>query len=145
MRKNIIKNKWISVFCILCLSVSNCFTQEKLEKEKVILTIDDAVRYALNNSRTIKSADIDLEMAERASKYSWNVFLPSLNVTGTMARANDFSPSTGDILANAMSGGATPLPSDFENEEARWNVVGGVTASLNLSLAYIQQIRAAKA
>ena len=103
------------------------------------------MRYALNNSRTIKSADIDLEMAERASKYSWNVFLPSLNVTGTMARANDFSPSTGDILANAMSGGTTPLPSDFENEEARWNVVGGVTASLNLSLAYIQQIRAAKA
>ncbi len=113
--------------------------------ETVKLTLDDAVNYALKNSRTLKSSDIDLEIKERASKYSWNVFLPSVQATGTMSRKNEYSPSTAAIIQSAVSGGTIAVPTDFEDEESRWSVVGGVSVGLNLSLAYIQQIRASKA
>ena len=119
--------------------------KDEAKAEVTKLTLDDAVKYALENSRTLKSNDIDLEIKARASKYSWNVFLPTVQATGTMSRKNEYSPSTSAILANALSGGKTPIPSDFDSEEERWSVIGGVSIGLNLSLAYIQQIRASKA
>ena len=117
------------------------------------LTLDDAVKYALENSRTLKSNDIDLEIKARVSKYSWNVFLPTVQATGTLSRATEYSPSTaamsqlGVTLQQLATGGAYTgtAKTDFDNEEDHWSVIGGVSVGLNLSLAYIQQIRAAKA
>ncbi|MBD5447822.1 MAG: TolC family protein [Treponema sp.] len=106
------------------------------EPEKVTLTVDQAVEYALQNSRTLKSAQIDLEMKDRAAKYGWNVLLPSLNVTGTMSRSNEYNPS--NMLMN-------PTKSNFDDEEERWNAIGGVSFGWNFSAAMIQQIRASKA
>ena len=62
-----------------------------------------------------------------------------------MSRKNEYSPSTAAIIQSALSGGTIAVPTDFEDEESRWSVVGGVSVGLNLSLAYIQQIRASKA
>lgn len=113
------------------------FAQEQAaESEKVTLTVEQAVDYALRNSRTLKSAQIDLEMKERAAKYGWNVLLPSLSVTGTMSRANEYNPS--NLLMN-------PMKSDYDTEEERWNAIGGVSFGWNFSAAMIQQIRASKA
>ncbi|MCR5606077.1 MAG: TolC family protein [Treponema sp.] len=120
---------------------------EIAETKIVSLSVEQAVSYALENSRTLKSADIDLEIKERASKYSWNVLLPNVQVTGTLARANEYSPSNYSLYNNLIA----PLhnlpaaATDFEDEEARWSVVGGASIGLNLSLAYINQIKAAKA
>ena len=133
----------------LTLFISAGFAQEQKEKtETVTLTIDQAVEYALKNSRTLKSNDIDLEMKKRASNVSWNVFLPTVQATGTMSRANDFTPSTMDIIASAVSklnNNEVPLPTDFDKEEDRWKTVGNVSVSWNFSLAYFGQIKAAKA
>ncbi len=123
----------------------NSANEIESKSETVKLTIEDAVEYAEKNSRTLKSIDIDLEIKARASRYSWNVFLPNAQVTGTMSRATEFSPSSAAMsqLASTLTG-AEPV-TDFKNEESRWSVVGGASVGLNLSLAYIQQIRAAKA
>ena len=59
------------------LAGSFAFSQEKVDStdiETVTLTLDQAVEYALSNSRTLKSNDIDLEIKKRASDVSWNVF-----------------------------------------------------------------------
>nr|WP_252722155.1 TolC family protein [Treponema socranskii] len=61
--------------------------------ETVTLTLDEAVAYARAHSRTLKSADIDLEMAKRASDNAWNVFLPDVRATGTLNRTTDISSS----------------------------------------------------
>lgn len=129
------------------------------EPDVVKLSIDEAVEYALKNSRTLKSNDIDLELKARASKYSWNVFLPTVQASGTMSRATEYSPSnyaTSKAFGGIFSASSDPVlqaagakllnsPTDYQNEEDRWSVIGGVSVGLNLSLAYIQQIRAAKA
>lgn len=144
-------------FAAAALFAQNAGSESEGKKENaevVKLTLDDAVKYALENSRTLKSNDIDLEIKARASRYSWNVFLPTVQATGTMSRATEYSPSNAGTAAAingaiAMNHGAEskllPVTTDYDDEESRWSVVGGVSVGLNLSLAYIQQIRAAKA
>ncbi len=123
------------------------------EVDSVKLTLDQALEYATTNNRTLKSADIDLEMKERASKTAWNVFLPNVQVSGTMSRATEYSPSSiamaqlGATLAGIASGGAVTqeVQTDYENEEDRWSTVGVASVSWTFSAAYIGQIKAAKA
>ena len=120
-----------AVFGFVILAGSVVFADEK---QVVKLTLDDAVEYALKNSRTLKSSDIDLEMKKRASSTSWNVFLPNVQATGTMSRANDYNPSTTAMaqmgstlswLANDKQGVPATVATDYENEEDRWSTIGG--------------------
>ncbi len=103
------------------------------KEETVTLSIDEAVDYALKNSRTLKSNDIDLEIKKRASDVSWNVFLPAVSMNGTMMRSNEISPSYAGMY------------SDYPDEESRWDVIGGASVSWNFTPAYIAQIQIAKA
>ena len=120
---------------VLTLAVA-VFAQESAPRqEKVTLTVQQAVDYALENSRTLKSAQIDLEMKDRAAKYGWNILLPSMSVSGTMSRANEYNPS------NALT---PPYKTDFDGEEDRWSTIGNVSLGWNFSAAMVQQIRASK-
>lgn len=130
-----------AVFGFVILAGSVVFADEK---QTVKLTLDDAVEYALKNSRTLKSSDIDLEMKKRASSTSWNVFLPNVQASGTMSRANDYSPSTVDIVTAVVSNGKVAVPSDYDKEEDRWSAIGGLSVSWNFNPAYIAQIQKAK-
>lgn len=121
--------------------------QDGGQEEVVTLTVDQAVEYALQNSRDLKSNDIDLAIKERSAKYSWNVFLPDITVSGTAARTTDIDSTLNQM--NAMQGLAAingGVPHILEAEEKyHWALVGNINAQLNLSLAYIYSIRAAKA
>lgn len=121
--------------------------QDGGQEEVVTLTVDQAVEYALQNSRDLKSNDIDLAIKERSAKYSWNVFLPDITVSGTAARTTDIDSTLNQM--NAMQGLAAingGVPRMLEAEEKyHWALVGNINAQLNLSLAYIYSIRAAKA
>ncbi len=117
----------------------------------VSFTVSQAVDYALKNSRSLKSADIDLAIKERAAKYSWNVFLPNVQVSGTMSRQNnidsqiDQANSQIDMMNMMMAGmGVPPSKHTSATESMHWAAVGNVGVSLNLSLAYIEQIKASK-
>ena len=128
------------------------------QAQTVALTVEQALDLAAERNRTLKSAQIDLEIKERAAKYSWNVFLPTVQASITAARSTDIDSSLqqangmtqmanalGQISA-AMSGTTyTSQPLLAETEKYHWALVGNVGASLNLSLAYIGKIKAAKA
>ena len=121
--------------------------ESEAKSEVVTLSIDEAVEYALKNSRTLKSNDIDLELKERASKYSWNVFLPNVQASGTMSRANEYNPATAaqSKIFNQLTGGAYSVKTDYATEEDRWSTVGNISASWTFTPAYIAKIKVAKA
>ena len=150
----------------LCVALlAPLFAQEKTSQnseqknEKVTLTVEQAVAYAQEHSRTLKSAQIDLEMKRRASKYGWNVLLPDLTVSGTMNRTTNmasnlqsangmvqmsnliFNLHKNDLEKMGMKPG-TPIE---DTESVHWAAVGKIGVTWNLSLAMIQGIRAAKA
>lgn len=143
MRKIFIASLAIAVISVFAASAQ----QDGEQEDVVVLTVEQAVDYAMENSRDLKSNDIDLAIKERAAKYSWNVFLPEITVSGTAARSTDID-STLDQM-NAMQGLAamtSGTPNILEAEEKyHWALVGNVNAQLNLSLAYIYSIKAAKA
>ena len=65
--------------------------QKTAESETLSLTVEDAVQYALENSKSLKSSAIDLEIAKRAADNSWNVLLPSLSASATASRQSNIS------------------------------------------------------
>ena len=120
-------------------------------QNSTVFTVEQAVEYAMKNSRTLKSADIDLEIKKRASDYSWNVLVPTLQASGTLSRQNDISSSIDSAnaslqMANAFSAllGTAPSKPVEETESMHWAAVGNLSVSWNFSLAYIEQIKAAK-
>lgn len=120
---------------------------------KLTLTVQDAVQLAESSSRTLKSAEIDIAMKERASKYGWNVLLPTLQLSTTLARTTDMdstieSANSTIALANALASlqeGAPQTEPLKDTESLHWAAVGTASVSWNFSLAMIQQIKAAKA
>ena len=77
----------IGLLLVLVCGLSFATESNNTKKtEPLTLTVEDAVSYALTNSKSLKSSQIDLEIKKRAKMYSWNVFLPSLNVSGKMSR-----------------------------------------------------------
>ena len=144
-KMNICNKKYKAILLIFLSVVLHSFAQSG---ETITLTIDEAVAYARAHSRTLKSADIDLEIAKRASDNAWNVFLPDVRATGTLNRTTDISSSIEQANALGAIGAAvfgTPYTPISETESMHWAAVGNLSAGLNLSLAYIGQIRAAKA
>ena len=133
-------SKLILFFLAVLIFSEKSFAQENSSatSEKMILTVEEAVNYAKENSRTLKSANIDLQMKKRAKNFSWNVLVPSVQATGTMSRSNEYSNSMDSIISmiNPMYKPTEPEPSDY------WKAVGGINASLNLSVALIDGIRA---
>ncbi|MBB5218332.1 TolC family protein [Treponema rectale] len=114
--------------------------QERVSEQSVTLTLEQAVEYAIEHSKTLKSSDIDLEMKKRASANSWNVFLPNMSLTGTMNRSTEYSPSSAAMNQLISSITHTEAASDFADEESRWAVVGGFTFGWTFTPAYIGQI-----
>nr|WP_318711329.1 TolC family protein [uncultured Treponema sp.] len=121
------------VLQLLAFSLLETMIFAEEEKSNVVnLTVDQAVEFALKNSNSMKAADIDLAMKERAGKYGWNVLLPSVNATATMNR------SSSDSLESKG------VPASMQTESLHWTGIVGVSASWNFSFAYIEQIRIAK-
>ena len=108
---------------------------QRKEDGTIVLTIDDAVTYSLKNSPSLKTAQIDLELAKWKKNTAWNSFLPTVQVTGTIARANDVESSLRST--NQTINGNKKL-----YEGLHWTAMGNLSVSLNFNVAMIQNMRA---
>lgn len=160
--------RFLAVF-IAFASCGFAFAQESdLNKnEKLILTVEDAVSYALKNNQSLKSAAIDLEIKKRANSNSWNTFLPSASLSGTLARSNDIDTIKSSIESSAafpaflqgasLSGleGGLKAASNIDSskliddmygseEAALWHPVGSLSFSWAFNAAMLKSISATK-
>lgn len=142
---NIIKKTFLLFSAMLLVVNALSFSQDNTEsgeqgkKDEEILkfTLMEAVDYALDHSKTLKVADIDLEMKKRASQNGWNCLLPSVNVSATMSRSNEVSASLKPYLEQGV------YPND--GDAAKWTRLASLGFEWQFTAAYIQKIRAAKA
>jgi outer membrane protein TolC len=105
--------------------------------------IDEAVALALENNLSLESAGIDLRMKKRAKDYSWNVFVPSVQATGTLARSNRGETSISGLVNTGTGFEYVSIPYELSEKE-RWTAMAGLTVSLNLNLALVESMRAAR-
>ena len=121
--------KKLTICCFLFLSLAGLV----FAQNTVTLTVDEAVDYAMKNSKTLQSSAIDLEMKERAKNNAWNVFLPTVQVMGIGSRKNEVTPMP--------TFSPTPRPTPEPEESDHWSVIGKLDVTMNLSLAYIGTIQ----
>ncbi|WP_147633896.1 TolC family protein [Treponema pectinovorum] len=72
---------FLSLFFYICLL--GVFAENSTESKKYTLSVDDAVKIALENNVSVKRQTITLEAAARAKKDSWNSISPSVSVGAT--------------------------------------------------------------
>ena len=135
------------------------------KNEKVVLTVEEAVNYALENNKSLKSSAIDLEIKKRAAQYGWNTLLPSAGISATAARTttnSTYNSISSSVIQGARLGaleksnGQMPLPeaaydatvkaAGFEDtEKLHWAMVlPSISLGWNFNLAMIDSIKAAK-
>lgn len=161
------KNILICVaFCVFSASLGFAEAEVSQQEKSVLsLTVEDAVSYALKNSKSLKSSAIDLEIAKRASDNSWNTFLPSLSASATVARQNNIESTVdsansaaysalklreidsilkGDSKSAELYSFKSGQPVMSDNETNHWAVIGNASAQWNFNLAMIDAIKIAK-
>lgn len=96
------------------------------------LTMDRAVEMALQNNLGIQSGQIDTKIKKRKVDTAWNVFIPTVDVGGTISHLNQVQSSAITIPGV----GTLSLGSSYY-----WGLSGSVTAALNLNVALFEGVR----
>ncbi|ULQ59070.1 hypothetical protein K7I13_11195 [Brucepastera parasyntrophica] len=117
-----LKQRGIIILCLL-LCCAGLFAQQSPQEnsEPMILTVDDAVSLAMENNIQLSSTAIDLRIKKRANDLFWNLFLPSVQVTGTVARTNNMT-NPYDAILQVLPG---YTPADI-TEPDHWTVRAGL-------------------
>jgi len=155
MRKHQFMN---AVFILLGMVISGSLYAQ------VRLTPDEAVEMALKNNLSLESARASSGTKKRASDLSWNQFIPSVTVGGSLIMDNEKNKVTGmrpvDIvdLANSLDFGSM-IPPEYASyinmippktlytvypysvEASQWHVAGSIQASLTISIAMFENMK----
>ncbi|GMO11864.1 MAG: hypothetical protein Ta2A_21050 [Treponemataceae bacterium] len=121
-------NRWSAFFLTLVLPIL-FFASRSLyaaDEAGVRLTLDESVRLALENNIDLQKAAITLNSAKRAKNSSWNLFLPSISLSGGISNTQPIKPegdaSSGwNASGRASLGFAPDIPSQIQLLRATYN------------------------
>ena len=105
------------LFCVLffvCFLPAGIFAESdkdlnstEKEKTKLILTVDEAVKRALETHVDIQQSAIKLEQSKRECSHSWNKVLPSVSVTGYVSEKQGWKDLESDTVSASVGGPAS--------------------------------------
>ena len=105
------------LFCVLffvCFLPAGIFAESdkdlnstEKEKTKLILTVDEAVKRALETHVDILQSAIKLEQSKRECSHSWNKVLPSVSVTGSVSEKQGWKDLESDTVSASVGGSAS--------------------------------------
>lgn len=105
------------LFCVLffvCFLPAGIFAESdkdlnstEKEKTKLILTVDEAVKRALETHVDIQQSAIKLEQSKRECSHSWNKVLPSVSVTGYVSEKQGWKDLESDTVSASVGGSAS--------------------------------------
>jgi multidrug efflux system outer membrane protein len=112
--------KFFTLLCsILCCTVSLFAQDAPAQASKGSpLSLEDALKMAMENNSTVKSAKFALDKAALTNKNTWNQFLPSISLSGGISNTH--------ILAG---------PGSTNSSNALSAIAGDVTLNFNAGLA----------
>ncbi|MDR3160238.1 MAG: TolC family protein, partial [Spirochaetaceae bacterium] len=93
------------------------------------ISVEEAVELAVKNNLSLESARISTGTKKRAADMSWNQFIPSVSLGGSLSRDNKASTTTIPGV----------IPMVVENPQ--WHIAGSIQASLTLSAAMFEALK----
>ncbi|MDR0455555.1 MAG: TolC family protein [Treponema sp.] len=120
-----VKHRLLYISVIFCICISG-FLEAQATQTVRELTIDEAVKVALENNLGLQQSAINLNGKKRASDRSWNSLIPS-------------------ISAGAVASHPTSITGSLFPAQDSWTTGFQVSASLSLSVVTIDNIKRAKA
>jgi len=151
-------------FVTICLALIVMFTAKLHAQESdapMRLSPDQAVDLAIKSNLGLEASRSSLETKRRASRYSWNQFIPNITVAGIFNMDNEARSISGmaqvpwDDRFAAIPGMSQnnfemqiPGVGTFYNyvmpysmEAPRWQFIGNIQVSLNISAAMFENMR----
>ena len=135
--------KKIFTACLLFLTIF-CFAQQVPNNQPIAgapqkapplsISPDKAVEMAIENNLGLQQTILTNEAKRRAAQTPWNVFIPTVEVSGTLGRLNK-APS----IATGFSLVPTPTPPGFDLipnsvDGPHWGLSGSLQLSLTLNI-----------
>jgi len=102
-----------------------------------VLTVDEAVRIALDNNLSLKRSALNVGTAKRAADRSWNSLLPTVTASAMVSHPTSITGET--LPRQTMSPDGRPQDRDV------WTPGFSLSTGLNLSTAVIENIKKARA
>ena len=128
---DIMKTKLFFTALILAAGLLPVIAQEQ------VLTVDEAVRIALNNNLSLQRSALNLNTTKRLADRSWNSLLPTVTAS---ALVNHPTSITGEIIPRqTMSPDGRPQDRDV------WTPGFSISAGITLSTSVIENIKKAQA
>ncbi|UCB44362.1 MAG: TolC family protein [Spirochaetota bacterium] len=110
------KRSYFLTLIIFLILAAIIVRSEEIKAETITLDIESAVSLALQNNLDLKASHIDFKTKKRATQYSWNEFLPSINVGAGLTHSEGYRTSS-------------------ISPSSPWDMSGSISASLPLSAA----------
>jgi len=101
-----------------------------------VLTVDEAVRIALDNNLSLKRSALNVGTAKRAADRSWNSLLPTVTASAMVSHPTSITGET--LPRQTMSPDGRPQDRDV------WTPGFSLSTGLNLSAAVIENIKKAR-
>ncbi|MCL1959856.1 MAG: TolC family protein [Spirochaetes bacterium] len=134
--------------CLALLMLLCAGLQAQESKPAVMrLNLEESVDLAIKNNLSLETSRTNVATKKRASGTSWNQFIPSVQVGGSLVRDNQKSTVSGMIpvdLSNFFSTlpqGTLYAVRPYSAESPQWHIAGTIQASLNLNLAMFENMK----
>jgi outer membrane protein TolC len=147
---------YLAFVVLLCANLS----AQETEAQPLRLSPDEAVELAMKNNLSLESARTSTATKRRASDLSWNQFIPSVTIAGSLLRDNEkgeptiirvpaIPEGTQGVPVNerGISGTFYPssvVPGFFVSDPiavSQWHIAGSIQASVNISAAMFENMR----
>ena len=140
---------------VLLLGVLLCAALPAQETRPPLrLSPDEAVNLAVRNNLSLESSRTGVATKKRASDLSWNQFIPSMQIGGSIILDNEKTTTTASgmqpVPLNPIfsSLGLPDMPSIYgvvpysvEVDVSQWHVAGSIQTSLNINLAMFENMK----
>jgi outer membrane protein TolC len=107
----------------------------------VVIDVERAVELALANNVGLASGRIDAAARKRKVDTAWNVFLPTVDVSGTFARPNTANSVSGFLPFGGTAPGVYDDVIYFSQDLPRWALTTSLSAQLALNLGLFEGMR----
>jgi outer membrane protein TolC len=115
-----------------------------IAQEGYTLSIDQAVALALEHNLSLSNTRRDLDTKRRKADTAWNVFIPTVDVSGTMARMNEASTVTTLVPVPPAVGGLYNNVMLYSQTLPQWSLSSRLSASLTFNIALFEGIENVK-